>query len=161
MKNILKVQNLPIFNFLKFKGIPIFGDQMMNMMKSVKRGYGLQVLYSEFSEEKFSNAITEILSNPKYGETAKIVSNRFKDRPMTPQQTVAYWTEYAARHHGARHLRSAGNELNFMELNSLDVYAVMAIVFVIILIVDCWILKAVLKRCFKGRKNVVSKKKKN
>lgn len=134
---------------------------MMNMVKSVKRGYGLQVLYSEFCEEKFSKAIHEILSNPKYRETAKTVSNRFKDRPMTPQQTVAYYTEYAHRHHGAKHLRSAGNELNFIQLYSFDVYAVMALIFLVILIIDYWIIKAVVKKCFKGKKNLDNKKKKN
>lgn len=131
---------------------------MMNMAKSVKRGYGLQVLYSEFEEENFSTALNEILTNPIYQQTAKAVSSRFKDRPMTPQKAVAYYTEFAHRHHGAKFLKSAGNDLNFMQLYSYDVYAVMLLVFVVILIIDYLILKAIIKRCFKTK--VLDKKKK-
>lgn len=133
---------------------------MMNMKKTVNSGYGLQVLYSEFNEENFSRALNEILTNPIYAQTAKTVSERFKDRPMTPQQSVAYWTEYAHRHHGAKHLRAAGDELNWMQLNSYDVYAVMAVIFLVFVIADCIIIKAILKRCFK-KKNDSRKKKKN
>lgn len=140
-------------------GIPIFGDQMMNMIKTEKRGYGLQVLYSELNEENFSKALNEILTNPIYQQTAKTVSSRFKDRPMTPQKAVAYWTEYAYRHRGAKHLKAAGEQLNIFQLHSYDVYAVMAIIFVVILIIDYLILRAIIKKCFK--KNVSVKKKKN
>ncbi len=130
----------------------MFGDQRMNMIKSVKRGYGVQVLYEEFSEDKFSEALNEVLSNPKYSETAKIVSSRFIDRPMTPQQSVVYWTEYAHRHQGAPHLRSSADELNILQLHSFDTMTVMLIIFAVILIADYFILKAIIKRCFRRRK---------
>lgn len=143
-------------------GIPIFGDQHLNMIKSVKRGYGLQVLFSEFNETIFEESLNEVLKNPIYAENTKIASSRFKDRPMTPQESVVYWTEYAHRHRGAKHLRAAGDELNWLQLNSYDVYAVIAVIFVAIVIVDLIILRAIIKRCFKHKKNVpVEKKKKN
>lgn len=131
---------------------------MMNMEKTVRNGYGLQVLYSEFNEENFSKALNEILTNPIYAQTTQTVSHRFKDRPMTPQKSVAYWTEYAHRHHGAKHLRAAGDELNWLQLNSYDVYAAMAVIFLVIVIADYFIIKAILKRCFK-KKNDATKKK--
>lgn len=133
----------------------------MNMEKSEKRGYGLQVKFSEFNEEIFTNKLHEILSNSIYENTAKTVSNRFKDRPMTPQQSIVFWTEYAHRHQGAKHLRAAGNNLNWIQLNSYDVYALMALIFVVIVIVDYLILKAIIKKCFKKKKVVGGGKKKN
>lgn len=103
-------------------GIPIFGDQQMNMAKTIARGYGLQILVSEISEENLSNKINELLNNPKYNENAKRISKIFNDRPRTPQEEVVYWTEYVARHHGSKHLQAASVHLNFIEFHLIDVY---------------------------------------
>lgn len=45
-------------------GIPIFGDQKMNVAKAVNRKVGLQVPYNELTEETLGKALNEILSNP-------------------------------------------------------------------------------------------------
>lgn len=120
----------------------------MNMAKAVARGYGLEVYYDDISEERVSAAINELLKNPKYSKNAKEISARFKDRPMTPQQAVVYWTEYAVRHNGAPHLRAAGVDLNYFQLRSYDVYAVMLLIFIVILYIDYKILKWILRKCF-------------
>lgn len=46
-------------------GMPIFGDQEMNMLEAVRNGYGLSVPYHEFTKDKFANAIKEVLRNPQ------------------------------------------------------------------------------------------------
>ena len=103
-------------------GIPIFGDQQMNMAKTTARGYGLQILVPEITEENLSYRINELLNNPKYNENAKKISEIFNDRPRTPQEEVVYWTEYVARHNGAPHLQAASVNLNFIrqQLNCFD-----------------------------------------
>ena len=98
-------------------GIPIFGDQKMNMAKAVARGYGLQINYDDISEELITEKLTELLSNPSYDEHAKEISKRFSDRPLTPQKAASFWIEYAIRHKGADHLKASGNSLNFSSLN--------------------------------------------
>lgn len=35
----------------------------------------------------------------------KKVSKRFKDRPMSPQESIVYWTEYVIKHNGAPYMR--------------------------------------------------------
>lgn len=35
------------------------------------------------------------------------ISNIIKNAPMTPQESVVYWTEYIIRHKGAEHLRTS------------------------------------------------------
>jgi len=37
---------------------------------------------------------------------AKAASEIFKDRPMSPEKSVVYWTEYVIRHKGAQHPKS-------------------------------------------------------
>lgn len=93
------------------------------MNKVESRGCGLQVIYEEISEERLTNAINELLNNPKYSKNAKEVAARFNDRPMSPKETVVYWTEYVARNKGAPYLRAAGNDLNFVQFYLIDVCA--------------------------------------
>lgn len=141
-------------------GLPIFGDQKMNMAKAVIREYGLQVYFNDITEENLDQALNELINNPKYYENAKIISKRFNDRPMTPQESVVYWTEYAHRHKGAQHLKAASLELNFFEFRSIDVYAVLLLIALVIVYVDYLILSWILRKIFGKSKKVENKKKK-
>lgn len=131
----------------------------MNMAKAVSKGYGLQVAFDEVTEESISQALDKLLKDSSYAEIAKKVSSQFLDRPMSPQEAVVYWTEYAVKHHGAKHLQAAASRLNFIELHSIDVYSLLAVIFVVILIIDYYILKAIIKRCFKKKNQQKLKKK--
>ena len=42
----------------------------------------------------------------RYKDAIRHRSQLMKDQPMSPQETVVYWTEYVIRHKGAKHLRS-------------------------------------------------------
>jgi len=54
-------------------------------------------------------------------QNAKIVSDRFKDRPISPAESVVYWTEYVIRHKGAPHLKSQAFNLTWYQYFLLDV----------------------------------------
>ncbi|KAG5673615.1 hypothetical protein PVAND_003644 [Polypedilum vanderplanki] len=139
-------------------GLPIFGDQKMNMAKTVLRGYGLQISFQDIEEQRVSDAINELLTNPKYKENAMTVSKRFIDRPMTPQESVVYWTEYVARHDGAHHLRAYSTQLNFIEFHMFDVYGALILIALVIMYIQFLVLRAILRKIFK-RKNSKSENK--
>lgn len=130
-------------------GIPIFGDQKMNMNNAEARGYGLIVNYDDITEERIESALTKLLNDPKYFETAQSLSKIFNDRPMTPQESVVYWTEYAYRHKGAEHLKSAGTDLYYFQLISLDVYFVLFVIFVANAMLDFYVARYLYRRFFK------------
>lgn len=121
----------------------------MNMAKSVMKGYGLQINFDDVTEEAVTESITELLNNPKYKTNAMTVSKRFLDRPMTPQQSVVYWTEYAARHQGADHLKSQSTALSFIEFHLIDVYCTLLAILVVIGYINFVILRMILRRCFR------------
>lgn len=56
----------------------------------------------------------------RYEANAKELSLRFHDRPLSPQDTVAYWTEYVLRHEGAPHLKSHAVNTKWYQYFSLD-----------------------------------------
>ncbi|XP_037038245.1 UDP-glycosyltransferase UGT5-like [Bradysia coprophila] len=146
------IEGLPVL------GIPIFGDQKMNMAKAVTRGYGLQLYYDEITIDSLFNSIQELISNQKYRHNAQEISKRFVDRPMTPQETVTYWVEYAVRHNGALHLRAAGNDLNFIAFHSIDTYGVLFVAAVIYLYGVYLVLGCLFGKCC-GKKNAKKSKK--
>ncbi|CAO1437944.1 unnamed protein product [Diamesa hyperborea] len=124
-------------------GIPIFGDQKMNMAKAVARGYGLQINYDDISEELFTEKLTELLNNPSYYENAKEISRRFSDRPLTPQKAASFWVEYAIRHNGADHLKATGNSLNYFQFHLIDVYFTLTILAFILFFINFAIIKKI------------------
>jgi hypothetical protein len=130
-------------------GIPIFGDQKMNMNNAVAKGYGLVVNFANVTENNLESALTRLLNDPKYYETAQTLSKIFNDRPMTPQESVVYWTEYAYRHKGADYLKSAGNDLYYFQLISLDVYFVLFVIFVANAMLDFYVARYLFRRFFR------------
>jgi len=119
------------------------------MAKSVMKGYGLQINLDDVTEEAVTEAIKELLENPKYKNNAVTISKRFLDRPMTPQQTVVYWTEYAARHQGASHLKAQSTALNFIEFHLIDVYLTLFAAFILIGYFKFVILRMIFRRIFR------------
>jgi len=72
----------------------------------------------------------------RYTKNAKITSEIFKDRPMSPEKSVVYWTEYVIRHKGAPHLKSQALNLTWYQYFLLDMITVVLIfIFIFVLIV--------------------------
>lgn len=46
-------------------GIPLFGDQKMNVADAVSNEYAIQINYEDLGEESLSAALKEIVENPK------------------------------------------------------------------------------------------------
>jgi glucuronosyltransferase len=128
--------------------LPIFGhDQKLNKARAIEKEYGVHVSYSNISAESITLAIKELLSNNKYRENAKIIAYRYNDRPMTAQETVVFWTEYAFRHKGADHLHSeAAQKFNYFQLRSWDVYLLIYCIIAFIFYIDFLILRGIWRK---------------
>ncbi|XP_050092818.1 UDP-glycosyltransferase UGT5-like [Anopheles aquasalis] len=104
-------------------GIPVFGDQYLNMGKAERTGYGLLLPYKEISEERLATTIGKILSDSSYRTVAQTISARYRDQPQNPMDLAVFWVEYVIRHKGAVHLKSAGQELGILQYHGIDVFA--------------------------------------
>lgn len=149
-----------IYHGVPVIGIPIFGDQLLNMARVTSAGWGLQVLYTNLTEESLSWALTEILSNPSYKNTATKISQVFRDQPMTPLETAKYWVEYVIRHKGAPHMHSAAQYLSFIEYHMLDVWLTLLAIVVIFGFILLKLIQWSLNKVFGDSKNNVENKKK-
>uniref|UniRef100_A0A182K1U4 FAD-binding PCMH-type domain-containing protein n=1 Tax=Anopheles christyi TaxID=43041 RepID=A0A182K1U4_9DIPT len=53
-----------IYHGVPIVGIPIFGDQLLNMARAEQTGWGIGVAYKELNEQTFSKAVTNVLNDP-------------------------------------------------------------------------------------------------
>jgi glucuronosyltransferase len=134
-----------IYHGATLLAIPIFGDQNLNAMQAEQGGFALTLEILDVTEEDLESKIKELLENKKYSENAKLLSKVFRDQPETPVERAVFWSEYLMRHKGARHLRSAARKLNMIQYHSIDVFAFLASLAVLIL----WIAKLAIFKIFK------------
>lgn len=85
--------------------IPICCDQPMNVARAVRDGYAQRLTVSNLTANSLAWAIGKVLNGAEYTVAVRIVSDRFRDRMVSPTETVVYWVEYVAKHRGAAHMR--------------------------------------------------------
>lgn len=69
----------------------------------------------------------------RYKDTMQKLSVLHKDRPVDPLKLSVFWTEFVMRHKGAKHLRAAVHDLNWIQYFSLDVMVLLAaVIFVVV-----------------------------
>ncbi|XP_017134072.1 UDP-glucosyltransferase 2 [Drosophila elegans] len=139
--------------------LPIFGDQHGNAGVMEKSGYGVALDLLTITEDSLKEAVEEVLGNEKYRQAIGKFSALYRDRPLTPKQLVVYWTEYILKHRGAPHLQSPAVHMSFIELNNLDIYALILTILVLFVFLTRLVGKLIWKKFWGTTK--ISKAKKN
>lgn len=142
-----------VYEAVPLLGIPLFGDQMMNMRRAVAKGYALTLDYRNITESNVYEAINELLKNPKFEENSKKISKIFKDRPLGPIESVVFWTELVIRQQGADYLKASGRTLNFFEFHLIDVYATLFAGLFVFIMIDWFVIKLFFKTFKKSSAN--------
>ena len=78
-------------------GVPLGADQKGNADKIVEEGWAVRLDMTDITEESLTNALKEILNNPKYRDVVRKQAILAKDRPLNAQDTAVYWVEYVLR----------------------------------------------------------------
>lgn len=120
-----------IYHGVPIVGIPVFGDQHLNMARAEKIGIGVRMDLKNLDEVNFKAAVIEVLTNEKYTHRVKKMSELFRDQPQTPLDSAIFWVEYIARHGGAPHMKSTGQELSCIQYYNIDA---LMVIFTIIII---------------------------
>ncbi|GLH07895.1 uncharacterized protein GBIM_13283 [Gryllus bimaculatus] len=144
-----------IYHGVSLIGIPVFGDQQLNMERASSAGYAIQIPYKEFSGTTLRDALNEMFSNTRYSENAKHLSRLFRDQPETPLERAIWWIEYTSRHKGAPHLQSAAKDLSWYQYHLLDVYVVILGI-VLLFIISFWWFSSFLYRILFLKQNKVT-----
>ncbi|KAK7072886.1 putative UDP-glycosyltransferase [Halocaridina rubra] len=112
-------------------GMPVFADQKDVLVRLEQKGVAKGVRKYATQEEIY-NAITEVISNPRYRENARRISHIMKDNPVEPLKKAVWLVNHVIETKGAEHLKFSGRHLNWIQLYGLDVLAMGAIVFYVL-----------------------------
>uniref|UniRef100_A0A2H8TFP8 UDP-glucuronosyltransferase n=1 Tax=Melanaphis sacchari TaxID=742174 RepID=A0A2H8TFP8_9HEMI len=131
-------------------GVPVLGfpyiyDQPRNIDNLVNAGMAISMDIDYVNKDTFLKAVLEIVNDEKYRKNAKIASERFKDRPMSPADSVVYWTEYVLRHNGAPHLKSQALNLTWYQYFLIDVISTFLFIAFIVLFIIYRVSKIICK----------------
>ncbi|XP_065219659.1 uncharacterized protein LOC135845124 [Planococcus citri] len=138
-------------------GIPMYGDQTLNLRRLQANGAADILDYSYIDTDTVFTKITQVLQ-PKYAINMKKLSKIFKDRPMSAMDTAIYWIEYVIRHEGAHHLRTAAVDLPFYQYLLLDVIAFLITVVSCAIFFAYYLAKKLWSFCRWNQPIIVSKK---
>lgn len=141
--------------------MPVYGDQFRNAVKTVEKGYALVLQIEDMTKQTLTETIEAIVYNEQYRERAKEISNNFNDNLVHPMDEAMYWIEYVIRHKGAPHLKSAAVDMPFYVYYSLDVFAALIAVPIVVLVVLLKICSCVCCRSKNSKIEKNKKKKKN
>ncbi|XP_023247051.1 UDP-glucuronosyltransferase 2A3-like [Copidosoma floridanum] len=139
-------------------GVPLFGDQHINVRSQVRRNIATMVDIKNFDTNAFYSAVKEVLGNPIYKKNAEEVARDFFDRPMSPMDEATFWVEYIVRH-GKQSLKSPVVDMPWYQAHMIDVYGFVLLV----LVVACYVVKAIVRkilRLFCSSSSAPGKKKK-
>ncbi|KAB0801400.1 hypothetical protein PPYR_05754 [Photinus pyralis] len=116
-----------IYHGVPVVGIPIYGDQYLNMRIVEENNHGITVGLSDLTGDQLPKAINAVLQDPKYLDNARSRSNILRDNPQNPLEKAIFWIEYVLRHNGAHHLKTAALNLRWYQHFLLDVVAFFAV----------------------------------
>ncbi|KYM98244.1 PREDICTED: UDP-glucuronosyltransferase 1-9-like [Cyphomyrmex costatus] len=128
-------------------GIPLFGDQRVNIQNYVNKKVAISLnSITDVTEEKLTSAIKNILKDSTYRENVQKLSKLFLDRPMSAMDTSIFWVEYVAKYGNV--LQSPAIKLNCWQRNLIDIYVFIFVVIIIVLYVALFILRKLKKLLF-------------
>jgi hypothetical protein len=138
-------QHEALYNSVPMVGIPLFGDQMFNC-KRIEGRFGRHIRARELSKDKLLTLIKEVGSNPTYSDNIRKASAIFRDQPMEPRDTAAYWVDHVIKY-GADHLLSKTNEMSWIQILMWDVLFVVCTVVVVVVSSLFLLCRCLLRRC--------------
>ncbi|KAJ8040052.1 UDP-glucuronosyltransferase 2A3 [Holothuria leucospilota] len=122
-----------IYHAVPLLVMPLLGDQVDVAQRVVERGIGLKIDITTVTSQSVTKNIKTILTNPKYRNNVKHLSEMFHDYPLPPRVKAAHWIEHVLRF-GSEHLKSPDVDFNFFQLNLLDVSLFLTFVILIFII---------------------------
>ena len=124
-------------------GFPVFGDQITNAGKIVRKGFGLKLDLKSFSVQELVSAIEEVTTNPSYKAKVGKASAILKSERVPAIEEAAFWINHVLTF-GGEHLRSYAQDIPLWKYLGLDIIAF----FLLIWHVFVFLLIILLKNCF-------------
>uniref|UniRef100_A0A914DH23 glucuronosyltransferase n=1 Tax=Acrobeloides nanus TaxID=290746 RepID=A0A914DH23_9BILA len=101
--------------------IPLFGDQFHNAKTLEYRNTSIALERKSLTAEKLTMAIKKIVEDDSYRKNAKRLAKMIAEKPMTAEERVVKYTEFAAKFGPDLNLDLHGSQMSFIEFYCLDI----------------------------------------
>lgn len=115
----------------------------------------------DLNEETLYSKLHLMLTNPKYEENIKVTSKAFQDQKEKPLERAIWWIEWAIRNPKVTHFKSNAQHLNFIQIESIDVYAFLTLVVTALVWTLLWVFYKILRCIVASKKPISGTKKRN
>lgn len=119
----------------------------------MEKGIAGRIDVTTLTSESLYEKLNEMLSNPMYKENVKIISQCFKDQKEPPLHRAIWWIEWALRNPNS-FILNRGKNLNFFQIQSIDVIGVLTLIALALMYVVMLLLKKIVGCIFHRTKNV-------
>ena len=109
-----------LYHSVPMIGFPLFGDQRHNAKRMVDHGSGIDMNILTFTADELVNNVHRVLDEKAFKMAVQKASDIVKSRPMTAQDTAAYWVEHVLKH-GGEHLRTGAMDMPLYQFLMLDI----------------------------------------
>jgi len=93
--------------------IPMLEDQVDLARRVEAQGIGLTLNLSQLSPDSLIDYVHTIITTKSFRDNVHHHSEMLRDQPQMASSRLIFWTEYAIRHRGAKHLRNPALQLTF------------------------------------------------
>ncbi|XP_026761258.3 UDP-glycosyltransferase UGT5-like [Galleria mellonella] len=107
-------------------GIPMIADQFSNVQNYVRHRIGVKLMWNDFTEEEFRDAIYSVWKDESYRHNIIRFRDQLRDVQMQPLARAVWWTEYVLKYGGAMHLRAPAANMHWAQYHELDLLALLA-----------------------------------
>ncbi|ODM95812.1 UDP-glucuronosyltransferase 1-9 [Orchesella cincta] len=111
-----------LWNGVPMIAFPILGDQDFNANRINQMGGNVKLEIGTVTSEQLIAAVNKLVYEPSMKLQIQKLQKIFRDRPMTPVDTAAWWTEYILRTEDTSHLRPTGNHQYWFQRRQVDVW---------------------------------------
>ncbi|KAI6226244.1 UDP-glucuronosyltransferase [Aphelenchoides fujianensis] len=130
---------------------PLQGDQMRNARLVERKGLGVQLGKAEMTVDRLAAELRRLLETPDFRRNAQRMAAILAAKPMSADQKVVKFAEFAAKFDVHEHLDFYGRHLNTIQYHSLDVFAFFLLVSVFLSYSTYRLLKFAIVRCCLNR----------
>ncbi|XP_071806950.1 UDP-glucuronosyltransferase 2C1-like [Asterias amurensis] len=135
---------------LPMVGIPLFGNHFDNMERVVAKGMGLKLEVSSMTHYDLYEAVTRVITEPRFRERAQHISGMMRDQLENPADKAAFWVAHVTKF-GGGHLRPRSADITWVQYYLIDVYAFLgailfAVMWLFFLVLRCYV-RFVIRYC--------------
>ncbi|XP_047539180.1 UDP-glycosyltransferase UGT5-like [Vanessa atalanta] len=129
-------------------GIPILGDQWLNVEQYVKFNIGKCVLFETLTEEQLLDAIHTVINDASYRQNIVKLRNFLNDQPQSSLERAVWWTEHVLRHAEVTYRRTPAANIHWSEYYELEIVLLLLsalIIFLSVIVLVIYLIVAKLK----------------